>query len=145
MPSYDQESLLSIESRFSIDSADSRVGLLSKEPVVLRRASAGDVEAACRQADLEHIMAHQARASHSPSMTAQRVVLTNAKQRDMQMASLASTVNRMGRLRFANQDCPLGRDRRASDIEGFINRLDSLGVKSLKDTQRFSPQPLVAP
>ncbi|KAJ1832748.1 hypothetical protein LPJ63_003287 [Coemansia sp. RSA 2711] len=138
MRCYDEASLLSLETRCSLDSVDSRACLLGK-PDQVQTSNTEEAEAACRQADLEHIVAHQARIEDAP-MVAQRVVLSSAKQRDMQMAQVASTVNRMGRLRFANQDSTTVRDRRASDIEGFIDRLDRLGMKTM-DNQRYSASP----
>ncbi|KAJ2342875.1 hypothetical protein IWW50_001396 [Coemansia erecta] len=140
MHCFDDQSVRSFDTRYSIDSADSRACLLSKPDP--KPTASENADAECRQADLEHIMAYQTR-SAGPSMSAQRVVLTDAKRRDMQVAELAAKVGRMGRLRFANQDCAPVRERRASDIEGFIDRLDRLGVKTLADSQRYSPQPLV--
>ncbi|KAJ2797219.1 hypothetical protein H4R20_005262 [Coemansia guatemalensis] len=159
----DTESLCSLDTRFSIDSADSRACLLRspssssddgtkssgefsmmiKEPP--NAALADDrVDYMCRQADLEHILARQAR-THEPSMAAQRVVLSTAKRRNMQMAELTAKVGRMGRLRFANQDCSPLRDRRASEMEGFFDKLDRLAVDKLASGQRYMhrPQPLV--
>ncbi|KAJ2501991.1 hypothetical protein GGH96_001517 [Coemansia sp. RSA 1972] len=129
MRCYDERSVLSLETRYSMDSVDSRACLLGK-PFPVDSAQSVD--------DLEHIMAHQVRSVES-SMSAQRVVLSDNKRRDMQVAELAAKVSRVGRLRFANQDCAMARERRASDIEGFIERLDRLGVKSLADGQRFVP------
>ncbi|KAJ2147317.1 hypothetical protein IW136_000193 [Coemansia sp. RSA 678] len=130
MRCYDERSVLSMETRYSMDSVDSRACLLSKPFLVASSTQSVD--------DLEHIMAHQMRSVES-SMSAQRVVLSDNKRRDMQVAELAARVNRVGRLRFTNQDCALARERRASDIEGFFDRLDRLGVKSLADGQRFVP------
>ncbi|KAJ1851854.1 hypothetical protein GGH12_000284 [Coemansia sp. RSA 1822] len=129
MRCYDEHSVLSLETRYSMDSVDSRACLLGK-PFPL--------ESTQRDDDLEHIMAHQVRSVES-SMSGQRVVLSDNKRRDMQVAELAAKVSRVGRLRFANQDCAPARERRASDIEGFFDRLDRLGVKSLADGQRFVP------
>ncbi|KAJ2483789.1 hypothetical protein IWW56_000166 [Coemansia sp. RSA 2131] len=129
MRCYDEHSVLSLETRYSMDSVDSRACLLGK-PFPL--------ESTQRDDDLEHIMAHQVRSVESP-MSGQRVVLSDNKRRDMQVAELAAKVSRVGRLRFANQDCAPARERRASDIEGFFDRLDRLGVKSLADGQRFVP------
>ncbi|KAJ2781929.1 hypothetical protein H4R18_002570 [Coemansia javaensis] len=133
----DAGSLRSAGARASCDSADSRVRLLSgydvaPPPPPPLGPAAGD--AACRAADLEHILARQAR---MPCLGAQRVVLTGAQRRGMQMATLATAVDRMGRLRYADQDCATARDRRASDIEGFFDRLDRLAVDKLSG-QRFS-------
>ncbi|KAJ1730381.1 hypothetical protein LPJ61_003041 [Coemansia biformis] len=133
----DAESLRSLDSRASCESADSRVGLLSGYVEPAGAAVDGGPahgDAALRVADLELIMAHQAR---MPCMGAQRVVLSGAKRRDMQMATLASTVGRMARLRYADQDCASVHDRRASDIEGFFDRLDRLAVDELS-VQRFA-------
>ncbi|KAJ2081901.1 hypothetical protein H4R24_001997 [Coemansia sp. RSA 988] len=159
----DAESLCSLDTRFSIDSADSRACLLSSPSTVSDNSTKhgsefsvivteshnpavldNRVDYVCRQADLEHILARQAR-THEPSMTAQRVVLSTAKRRNMQMAELAAKVSRMGRLRFTNQDCFPLRDRRASEMEGFFDKLDRLAVDKLASGQRYMhrPQPLV--
>ncbi|KAJ2716520.1 hypothetical protein H4R19_000595 [Coemansia spiralis] len=133
----DAESLRSLDTRASCDSADSRMGLLSGYTATT--AAAGDdsgsaPDAAVHLADMELIMAHQER---MPCMGGQRVELSGAQRRDMQMATLAAAVKRMRRLRYANQDCASARDRRASDIEGFFDRLDRLAVDRLH-VQRYS-------
>ncbi|PIA18327.1 hypothetical protein COEREDRAFT_85307 [Coemansia reversa NRRL 1564] len=155
----DTESLCSLDTRFSVDSSDSRACLLSSPSTDSDHSTkhSGEflvmdtephtgavqdnrVDYVCRQADLEHILAHQAR-THEPSMAAQRVVLSTAKRRNMQMAELAAKVTRMGRLRFTNQDCSPVRDRRANEMEGFFDKLDRLAVDKLSSGQRYMHQP----
>ncbi|KAJ2471277.1 hypothetical protein GGI02_002378 [Coemansia sp. RSA 2322] len=139
----DNESLRSMDTRTS---TDSRVCLLSSRllpstPARVDSGISGDAAmCCCREADIEGILDHQARIT--TPMTAQRVELTPAQHRDMQVAQVMSAVTRMGALRFTDQDYPSSCERRASDLEGFMARLDRLAVDKLAEVQRYSPVPL---
>ncbi|KAJ2469627.1 hypothetical protein GGI03_000226 [Coemansia sp. RSA 2337] len=85
--------------------------------------------------DIEEIMDLQARIS--TPMVSQRVELTPAKRRSMQIAEVVSAVSRMGALRYANQDYHTG-GRRASDMERFMAGIDRLSIDKLAHEQRFS-------
>lgn len=74
-----------------------------------------------------------------PYMRSQRVSLTPAKRRDIQIAEVVSTVGKMSALRFSNQDYLFKGDRRADDMEGFMARMDRLTVDTLNDHQRYIP------
>ncbi|KAJ2376023.1 hypothetical protein IW150_002222 [Coemansia sp. RSA 2607] len=136
------ESVYSFETRFSTDSADSRVYLLSAIA-----PDATTVRGTCdtrSHAELDSIMAYQQR-TQMHSLVNQRVQLTSAQKHNMQMAELASAVGRMGALRFKNQEYAntpaVVRERRATDIEGFFQRLERLDVDKLHHQQRYSPPP----
>ncbi|KAJ1893402.1 hypothetical protein LPJ66_005781, partial [Kickxella alabastrina] len=138
MQSY-AESLYSLDSRASIDSTNSRVCLLS----AVHSSSSPKSEP---DAELNHIIAYHER-TQVDSLVSQRVQLTSTQKHNMQMAELASAVGRMSALRFKNQDyaMPVGviRERRVSDIEGFMNRLQKLDVHKLHSQQRYSPTPVM--
>ncbi|KAI8322653.1 hypothetical protein GQ54DRAFT_259568 [Martensiomyces pterosporus] len=153
---HDTDSLKSLDTYISVDSVNSRACLLNERPRMSLDASTGEGLAVCqsegdsppcwlsesdrasRQEDLESILLRQAR-TQDPAMTSQRVVLTSSMKRDMQVAQVMSVVSRMGALRYSNQDCASEVDRRASDMEGFLRRLDRLSVDKLADEQRYAP------
>ncbi|KAJ1878473.1 hypothetical protein H4R99_002845 [Coemansia sp. RSA 1722] len=138
------DSVYSFDTRASVDSADSRVCLLSAITPVATEDTAADKN----PAELDSIVAYQRR-TQMPSLVSQRVQLTAAQRHNMQMAELASTVGRMGKLRFTNQEytgasngLPVcGRLRSASDIEGYFRRLDRMDVEKLNRQQRYSMSP----
>ncbi|KAJ2628608.1 hypothetical protein GGF44_004447 [Coemansia sp. RSA 1694] len=139
----DCESLRSIDTRAS---TDSRAYLLSPQPLHSAAAAATttapqleDSMYCCREADIEEILELQARIS--PPMAAQRVELTPAKRRNMQIAEVVSAVTRMGALRFANQDYHTTGERRASDMERFMAGIDRLSIEKLAHEQRYAPPP----
>ncbi|KAJ2535932.1 hypothetical protein EV175_006858 [Coemansia sp. RSA 1933] len=126
------------DSLVSIETTNSRAFLLSPDTAKERqKICSGSQEQ--RASDLDDILSRHAQSQASASMVSQRVVLSSAKKRDMQAAQLESTVNRMGRLRFTNQDCLPRIDRRENDIQGFIEKLNRLSVDKLADDQRYSP------
>ncbi|KAJ2011343.1 hypothetical protein GGI06_004571, partial [Coemansia sp. S85] len=106
----DCESLRTMGTRAS---TDSRACLLSPKPMSTSTAFC------CR--DIEDIMDLQAKIS--VPMTSQRVELTPAKRRSMQIAEVVSAVSRMGALRYSNQDYHTG-GRRAHDMERFMAGID---------------------
>ncbi|KAJ1991664.1 hypothetical protein GGI25_004069 [Coemansia spiralis] len=124
----------SVCSQDSLESTNSRACLLPSTAARTPQPT-GHLQ---KEVELEDILARHMQ-SQSASMEAQRVVLTSAKKRDMQMAQLASALTRMGRLRHTNQDCLSTTERRASDIQGFFDRLDRLAVDKLAVDQRYSP------
>ncbi|KAJ1966271.1 hypothetical protein GGI12_000176 [Dipsacomyces acuminosporus] len=97
-----------------------------------------ETDKACRKADLEGILLHQVR-TQDTALASQRVVLTNSMKRGINVAPVITAVNRMGALRYANQDSATKVDRRATDMEGFFKRLDRLSVNKLNEGQRYSP------
>ncbi|KAJ2067928.1 hypothetical protein GGI08_001133 [Coemansia sp. S2] len=109
-------------------STDSRAYLLSPQPLAVSNTMY------CSR-DIEEIMDLQARIS--TPMVSQRVELTPAKRRSMQIAEVVSAVSRMGALRYANQDYHTG-GRRASDMERFMAGIDRLSIDKLAHEQRFS-------
>ncbi|KAJ2808704.1 hypothetical protein H4S07_003354 [Coemansia furcata] len=121
----DCESLRSFDTRAS---TDSRAYLLSPQPLAANSIYRS------READLEDIMDMQARIS-APPLTAQRVELTPAKRRSMQIAEVVSAVSRMGALRYSNQDYHMG--RRGLDMERFMAGIDRLSIDKL-DEQRYT-------
>ncbi|KAJ2910472.1 hypothetical protein GGI21_000843 [Coemansia aciculifera] len=134
----DCHSLRSIDTRMS---TDSRAFLLS--PTLLQpldlHCTGSDVASSTlppSTADIEEIFELQARIT-SPLM-AQRVELTPAKRRHMQIAQVVSAVTRMGALRFANQDYHTSGERRASDMERFMDGIDRLSIDKLASEQRYT-------
>ncbi|KAJ2399465.1 hypothetical protein GGI23_002643 [Coemansia sp. RSA 2559] len=129
------------DSLVSTETTNSRALLLSPDAAKERQQICSQEQ---RASDLDDILSRHARSQESTSMVSQRVVLSSAKKRDMQAAQLESTLSRMGRLRFANQDCLPRIARRESDIQGFIEKLNRLSVDKLADDQRYSPAYQVA-
>ncbi|KAJ1796770.1 hypothetical protein LPJ59_003542 [Coemansia sp. RSA 2399] len=129
------------DSLVSIETTNSRALLLSPDAAKERQQICSQEQ---RASDLDDILSRHAQSQASASMASQRVVLSSAKKRDMQAAQLESTLSRMGRLRFSNQDCLPRIARRESDIQGFIEKLNRLSVDKLADDQRYSPAYQVA-
>ncbi|KAJ2744809.1 hypothetical protein GGI20_002662 [Coemansia sp. BCRC 34301] len=137
----DCESLRSVHTRMS---TDSRAYLLSPQPLTTTTPDNNDhsdnndsTMYCCREADIEEILNLQARISLP--MAAQRVELTPAKRRHMQIAEVVSAVARMGALRFSNQDYHGTGERRASDMERFMDAIDRLSIDKLAHKQRYAP------
>ncbi|KAJ2520200.1 hypothetical protein H4217_002206 [Coemansia sp. RSA 1939] len=124
------------DSLVSAESSNSRALLLSPGAAINSQPQCSLEQ---RESELEDIILRHTRSQVSASMESQRVVLSSAKKRDIQAAQLASALNRMSRLRFSNQDCLPRIERRASDIQGFFEKLDRLSVDRLADDQRYSP------
>ncbi|KAJ1664800.1 hypothetical protein EV178_003777 [Coemansia sp. RSA 1646] len=129
------------DSLVSVETTNSRALLLSPNTAKEHKQLCSHEQ---RESDLDDILSRHAQSQSSATMQSQRVVLSSAKKRDMQVAQLASTLSRMGRLRFPNQDCVPRVERRESDIQGFLEKLNRLSVDKLTDDQRYSPAYQVA-
>ncbi|KAJ2489633.1 hypothetical protein IWW37_003844 [Coemansia sp. RSA 2050] len=125
----DCESLRTVDTRAS---TDSRACLLSPKPMATSAVYCYRAES-----DIEDIMDLQARISIP--MTSQRVELTPAKRRSMQIAEVVSAVSRMGALRYSNQDYHTG-GRRAHDMERLMAGIDRLSIDKLAHEQRYLVQ-----
>ncbi|KAJ2723405.1 hypothetical protein GGI07_002680 [Coemansia sp. Benny D115] len=125
-----------MDSRMSIDTVDSRERLLTHTQP--RRYST-NTQVSINDAELESIIAKQQK-SQDRSLGNQRVKLSSAQLHGMQMAQLASAVGRMSALRFRDQECTVARpvrERRASDIELMLRKMDRLDQHGLNTRQRF--------
>ncbi|KAJ1949786.1 hypothetical protein EC988_004630 [Linderina pennispora] len=134
----DTASIYTLDTYHSVESTGSRECLLHERPRMSLEASPVELDTQLAERELLGIMAQQTRAQGG-AMAEQRVVLSLGKQRSMGLARVASAVNRMGRLRYANQDCVSIHERRARDMEGVMRRLDRMTVGALADRQRYTP------